>query len=212
MIGHFPKVSAASLFHWGTMSSENISKKTSSYEGNNLSLSACPEKWAKLLNLKPSDKLFSFSKENSEFINIISLLKSASYAETRFKLLELAVDEDLLKKDLVYRVEFEDAETEELCFMTFSNYAKALNESESEDQIKAEFCYIGTQKLCEALGISEENARLSGEEYAFIELIKRHTDVDGIYWAYNDNINALSLPLYCIFPSKVSEWSYKEVK
>lgn len=212
MIGHFPKVSAASLFHWGTMNSENISKKTSSYEGNNLSLSACPEKWAKLLNLKPSDKLFSFSKENSEFINIISLLKSASYAETRFKLLGLAVDEDLLKKDLVYRLEFEDAETEELCFMTFSDYAKALNESESEDQIKAEFCYIGTQKLCEALGISEENARLSGEEYAFIELIKRHTDVDGIYWAYNDNINALSLPLYCIFPSKVSEWSYKEVK
>jgi len=212
MIGHFPKVSAASLFHWGTMKSENISKQTGSYEGNNLSLSVCPEKWAKLLNLKPSDKLFAFSKEKSEFISILPLMKSGRYAETRLKLLELAVDEDLLKKELVYRVEFEDAETEELCFMTFSDYTEALNECESEDQIKVEFCHIGTQKLCEALGVSEENARLSGEEYAFIELIKRHTDVDGIYWEYNDNINALSLPLYCIFPSKVSEWSYKEVK
>jgi len=212
MIGYFPKVSAASLFHWGTMNSENVSKKTSSYEGNNLSLSVCPEKWAKLLNLKPSDKLFSFSKEKSEFISILPLMKSERYAETRFKLLELAVDEGLLKKELIYRVEFEDAETEELCFMTFSGYAEALNECESEDQIKDEFCYVGTPELCEALGISEENVRLSGEEYAFIELIKRHTDVDGIYWAYNDNINALSLPLYCIFPSKVSEWSYKEVK
>lgn len=212
MIGHFPKVSAASLFHWGTMNGEDISKQTGSYEGNNLSLSVCPEKWAKLLNLKPSDKLFSFSKEKSEFISILPLMKSKRYAETRLKLLEFAVDEGLLKKELVYRVEFEDAETEELCFMTFSDYTEALNECESEDQIKVEFCHIGTQKLCEALGVSEENARLSGEEYAFIELIKRHTDVDGIYWEYNDNINALSLPLYCIFPSKVSEWSYKEVK
>lgn len=212
MIGHFPKVSMASLFHWGSMVRENTSQQTSSYEGNNLSLSTCPDKWAKLLNLKSSDKLFSFSKEKSEFVSILPLMKSKQYAETRFKLLELAVDEGLMKKELVYRVEFEDAETDELCFMAFSDYTKALDECESEDQIKTEFCYVGTQKLCEALGVSEENARLSGEEYAFIELIKRHTDVDGIYWAYNDNISALSLPLYCIFPSKVSEWSYKEVK
>lgn len=212
MIGYFPKVSAASLFHWGTMKEENINKSGFSQEGNNLSLSECPDSWSKLLKLKCGDKLFSFSKANGVFVDILALLNDASYINLREKLRSLAFSEGLIKQETLYKVEYEDSETEQIMFMVFESKDEAYNEAYDEEDVSQTLINVGTQELIDRLGISKDLARIRGEEYAYIELIKKNIDVDGIFWGYENDINIYSLPLYCIFPSKVSEWSYKEVK
>ncbi len=212
MIGHFPKVTANSLFHWGTMRVENINKSGFSQEGNNLSLSECPNDWSKILRLGQESKLFSFSKTGGIFVDILSVLKDNINNELREELLSLAITNGLLERKEIYKFEYEDPETEDIMQMFFETREQALKEAYDECEVFCELSYIGTKKLRDSLGVSEELSRIRGEEYAYIDLIKKYTNVDGIFWNYQNDVNIYSLPLYCIFPHKVSEWSYKEVK
>lgn len=71
---------------------------------------------------------------------------------------------------------------------------------------------VGTQKLISELNIGKKLALLGGEEYRIIAILKKDINIDGIFWNYNYNIFSYSLPLYCIFSNKVSEWNVNLTK
>lgn len=200
----YPVVVNTCLYHWGTLDSNKINKSGSSFEGNNLSLSTCPEDWSKLLRLNQEDKLFKFEKKEGLFVDILSLLYEKKYNSLKEEILNESILNGYLDKKEVFKYEFED-ENETICHMIFETKEEALKEGEEED-IKKVIKYVGTDKLRKLSGINKENALLSGEEYGIIECIKSDKKVDGIFWNYKKDISSYSLPIHCIFPEKVNEW------
>lgn len=211
MLSSLPFIYKENLFHWGTMEKVNINKAGTSLEGNSLSLSDCPKEWVKILNLSINDKLFSFKKKSGLFVDILQLLKSDKYKKEKDLLINEAVKESLLQKKIIFNVCFYDSESDENRFMVFENYEEAFTESnDGEYEILQEERYIATENLLKSIGINKNLGIMSGEEYGCIEVLKRNTDIDGIFWDYTNDVNIYSLPIYCIFNTKVDEWSYRQ--
>lgn len=195
------------LYHWGTMNKSFVNKNGSSYEGNSLSVSTCPEDWSKLLNLNEKDKLFTLTKSESVFVDILSILNDNKYKELKLFLIKSAFDKGFLESKMVYKYVFDDEG--QTSYMIFDNKEDALCEAtdpEDMDCIHEIEMNVGTEKLINELNIGKELALLSGEEYGIIAILKKDISIDGVFWNYKHDIFAYSLPLYCIFPDKVFEW------
>lgn len=204
---NYPKVKTSILYHWGTMDKNLINKNGFSYEGNSLSVSTCPEDWCKLLNLTEKDRLFTLNKRDSVFVDILSILNDNKYKNLKTYLIKSAFDNGFLESKLVYKYIFDDEG--QISYMIFGDKEDALCESGDIDDIHEIEINVGTQKLISELNIGKDLALLSGEEYGIIAMLKKDINIDGIFWNYNHNIFSYSLPLYCIFSNKVSEWNVK---
>lgn len=201
----YPIVKTNILYHWGTMDKKFVNKNGSSYEGSSLSVSTCPEDWCKLLNLTGKDKLFTLKKSKSVFVDILSILNDFKYKDLKKNLIKSAFDNKLIESKVVYKYVFDDEGINS--YMIFDNKEDALCESGDIDDIHEIEINVGTQKLISELNIGKDLALLSGEEYGIIAMLKKDINIDGIFWNYNHNIFSYSLPLYCIFSNKVSEWN-----
>lgn len=210
---NYPIVKTKILYHWGTMDKDLINKNGFSYEGNSLSVSTCPEDWCKLLTLTEKDKLFTLNKRDSVFVDILSILNDNKYKDLKRLLIKTAFDNGFLESKIVHKYIFDDEG--QISYMIFDNKEDALYElsdCEDTDCIHEIEMNVGTEKLTNEINIGKDLALLSGEEYGIIAMLKKDINIDGIFWNYNHNIFSYSLPLYCIFSNKVSEWNVNLTK
>lgn len=154
-------------------------------------------------------------KKSGVFIDILSILNDDKFSELRNNFLTLSLKEGLLKETDVYRYEFCD-DNDRPCYEIFKSKDECLEEvdqDEFDENVEVVKEYVATEKLLTLLGLDEKCALLCGLEYAIIENIRSNCSyVDGIYWNYDFSPRSYSLPLYCIFPAKVSEWNFKSLK
>lgn len=212
-----PILRANELFHWGTMDISNIAPKNNSFEGNNLSLSHCPDEWLGLLKPDPNRKLFEFTKKGSgKFVNIIDVLYSGTHQELKMNFLAIALKKQLIISEKVIQYEYCD-DNDETVKRFFKNEKELIAEIGDEDfwkdSIEEVTVYSATPLLIEKLGLEPTLGFCNGLEYAIIEILRtQENDIDGILWDHTFDPNNYSLPLFCIFPEKIKEWKVREIE
>ena len=190
----FPSDKIGTLYHVGTM--DITKKRRDSYEGDGLSVSICPETWIHITEGRTNGDTFSLSKQNPQLLDYYSLTDDQKSAVT-----EWGKEQGYVQDATLYKAFFYDENGEE-CFMLFSTYEEALEETEDEEFVKECQSIVATNKL-QAITYTEIELLCT-----FDILLERFAEdvlqLDGIYWDEELDVSSYSAPRGVIFNSKLS--------
>lgn len=204
-----PMVVIEETFHIGTMNKENADH-TSSLEGDLVSTSLCPRSWSTLLRKSHSVNYYRLTKDNATFLDILTLLNDPVYEQVKEKLFCLAEKEGWLSLNQnVYRYTMLDDGDEEIYydFLTLEDLIDELGEeAASEATLVSEF--FPTQKLLDRY----HGQNISAKTFGCLAVLQDLScDFDGVFWDYNFDPLAYSLPVIAIFPEKLATWKIEKL-
>ena len=194
----FDPVRIGSLYHVGTM---DISKKSrTSFEGNGLSVSNCPDVWRRITEGFTHGDCFQLSKPDLKLLDYYALTKEE--IET---IQNWAVEHGYVEPGQVYKSIVWDEEGNEL-YSLYDSYDKALEESDfEEDRVKAVAGLLPMKKLTEQSLVKVE--LLNVQDIITSLYAERVLDYDGIYWDEFLDEAAYSAPRGVIFNSKLPSFN-----
>lgn len=153
------------------------------------------------------------------FINIRQFMDSNSTKAECANLLSMASEQQLISKGTLYTVDYSDDNTDpsQILLSSHLSYNDALAVAMGdESRISKKESWIGTHKLSELLGISQDIAIADGELHATIAMLESLSvswkNVDGIIWS--EKVDGLKNDdTFCsIFRSKEDSWKSTIVK
>lgn len=204
------------LYHWGTLDSNNVGKNGPSQEGNCLSASLCPDAWLSIARLG-GETLYSLKSDEGRFVDLYAVQNDATHQAVKDHLIELAVSKDFLVLKDVFEVDRYDEDDEHMGFQTYATYDEAFIEAgEREDDVRPVQKLVGTGALANFVGIRPSYAFQLGELYAIFGAIKVLANeglrIDGVYFADRFDLHDHVAPRFGVFPEKVEQWKFEQVK
>lgn len=117
-----PLLNIPVVYHIGTLNKANkASFHKKSQEGEGLSVSLCPNAWQEITHLPGN--LYSLEFESAQYIDYKALEH-----ETKFAIIQWAVNNDFAEWKTVWQIWSYDDESDEWKYMEFNDYRKALLE------------------------------------------------------------------------------------
>lgn len=178
--------------------------------GNAETVSACPNGWS-YINDMTDVEVTELQKPSGKFVDISKMMNEEALDDGMRRLLLSAEKAGLVTFSELYRVNYSE-DGDQLGSSSHRTYEDAMNVAFGNDSlISSQKEWVGTRKLAEQLGISEDLAVSKGDTYAVIAMIEEYSKkgmpIDGIYWKEDYNPSSLKSPFMAIFPHKTQEWS-----
>lgn len=183
--------------------------------GNAEAVSACPNGWSYINNMS-TEQVTEFRKASGNFVDIFRMMNDEALDDGMRRLLLDAEKRGLVTYTDLYRVNYSE-DGDDLGTSAHRSSVEAMAVAfGNESLITSQKEWVGTKKLADQLGISEDLAISKGDIYAVIAVIEQYSkegmQVDGVFWSEEYNPSSLKSPFMAIFPHKKEEWSTFQCK
>lgn len=178
--------------------------------GSSEKTSLRPNDWT-VVNDITSPVVTCYSKgQGALFVDINRLINDTGLKVHKENLIAAALDDQLLVKTQYYEVQWKDGDYD-YGSTYHREYNDALNAAGgTEERILTKDGLIGTQKLAEQLGISEQLLMTDATKYGIIGVLQQYSgkglNIDGIYWSEEYQFIDNMAEILSIFPHKVESW------
>lgn len=193
-----PLITIDRLWHLGSLKQSEKGSQGPSYEGNLLSVSACPQAWQAIGRF--GGRSVHITTRVMRLLDILTLIygKDTESANLRQQIIEQSLSNGLLQADSVYRYTYYDDELEQDVHCDFRSQDEALLEADGDtDSVQCISGYFASEKL---LAIHRQpSGGIEGIDFAVVEWA-RDKGFDGVYWDETLDPLGYSAPRGGLFP------------
>lgn len=184
--------------------------------GHSEKTSLRPNDWSYINNLENPKTTIYQSKDPAFFVDINRIMNDPSLSPHKENLINVALEEGLLLHTAYYAVQWKDGDNDYGPTYHIS-FAEALNAANGlEDLISKKEGIIGTRKLAEAIGITEQLIMTNPLTYGVIGVLQSYSDkglnINGIFWSEEYSCNEHMSEIISIFPNKANSWETSMVE
>lgn len=194
-----PIRTAKELWHLGSLDISSKFERGPSYEGNLLSVSACPNAWQRIAKL--GGKPIYACKDDIKLLDMHASVfsKSSAAKSIRKEVSEWSKAAGLMEMKTVFTVSHFDDELDAKLISSYLSREEAEIEAPDPDDITESVLLIGTPKLLEMHGFRRND--IIDIEFAVIEWARHKANhiVSGVYWDEKYDPFCLSAPRGAIF-------------
>lgn len=197
-----PTVSKSGLFHVGSLNLED--KKVTSFEGEGLSVSPCPDSWRIIARIIGD----TWKVEES----LVFLDAHALKRKQKTEIIEWAQGQGFIVQSTLYKVEWFDDEMDQTMHTLFKNHDEALEEAEDmEVDIIPVDDYLSTESF------PDETVRAGMTSIEFMDILlsvyvkNEHPEVYGVWWNDKHDVNRYSAPRGVIHRAKLNKVAFERV-
>lgn len=202
---YLPLKKLPDVWHIGSLIAEE--NDPTSYEGNLLSVSTCPDSWQSIAKL--SGDLWKFSCPNAFFLDAHAFMKNEA---SRAAVLFWADAKGLIEQKTVYdATHFEDDLGRDLTF-TFESMEDLEREFDPETVVISErkFVPVMTDKALEKYQLKRNGIEYETDyvlmDWVEAKLLPHDARIKGLWWEDEMNPERLSAPRGGIFPKKLEDF------
>lgn len=200
-----PTVKIKKVWHVGSMDISRKGERGSSYEGNLLSASPCPEAWIEICKLGGNPV---FETPSSVTLLDITFDQSISRHKKAFekKMIEYGLENDLIEYKTLYKATFYDDE------LDTEFYSLHDTREEAEEEFFEDYPVEEIKEICASdklKALHSQRGIVKGLDFVMIEWAK-DKGYDGVYWREELDPASLSAPRAGLFDHAVKRMILSE--